>query len=205
MRVLSAILTALFTCTAAFAVELGEDVARVCVVDQRAHGTGFLIGSDGDVGYVLTAAHVIEDCGSSQIIVDFPAETRLAFKAQALVVREDVDLAVLTIQAPAIRPRRISWRSEIEGCQVRLAGFGGLGAAVSHGRVVAVHRNHITVTVNARLGDSGGPICDVDGQAVGVLVGRGIHDGLGYATQLSPQRDWLEDVIPEKSIVVRRW
>jgi serine protease Do len=152
---------------------------------SRSFGTGFFVTADG---YALTNHHVIEDCRSVALLTDRGA-------LPARVVRQDErnDLALLLVEAPAkvafatfraapgIRP----------GDSVVVPGFplptvlqNGLNVTVGNVSALAgVGGNSalLQMTAPVQPGNSGGPLLDMAGNLVGVIVSK--LDALGVAKE----------------------
>ena len=152
-------------------------------------GSGTLIGSDGHIGVVLTAAHVVKR--SRTVPVVWPIGH--CALGEVLAVDSHSDLAAILV-APPLGAAAIELANAAElpspGEQVELAGYGG-GAlrrwtARVHG-YKRIHRQHgpwiVTDAGLPVIGDSGGPILYRQ-RLVGV-ISRGIrpvHAGPGVLT-----------------------
>jgi hypothetical protein len=144
--------------------------------DGASLGTGALVAVDEAHGLVVTNWHVVRDA-TGPITVVFPN----GFRSGALLLKtdRDWDLAALAIQRPQVQPLLLAAEAPRPGEPLSIAGYGPEGAyrAVA-GRCVKYHtpgRNLpyeiVEVDVEARRGDSGGPICNSRGEIAGVLFG----------------------------------
>jgi S1-C subfamily serine protease len=143
-------------------------------------GSGFFITSDG---YILTNRHVVDDAAVEYII-----DTGAGTTAARVVYKDpDYDLAVLKVDGASYPSIEISRSSDIEiGDEVVSVGnaLGKFVDSVSSGRVISLDETviardgsemeefHGLIASNARLfpGDSGGPLLNSSGEAIGVNV-----------------------------------
>jgi hypothetical protein len=141
-------------------------------------GTGALVAVDEAHGLVVTNWHVVRDA-TGPITVVFPD----GFRSGALLLKtdHDWDLAALAIQRPQAQPLPLATEPPRPGEPLSIAGYGPEGAyrAVA-GRCVKYHtpggnlpHEILEVDVEARRGDSGGPICNSRGEIAGILFGAG--------------------------------
>lgn len=160
-------------------------VARVVVSEQDAisKGSGTLIEVYGDYGVVLTNWHVVRDA-TGPIQVTFPN----GFQSFAVVLKdsETWDLAALKIQRPPIKPMRIGSTVPRPGAEITIAGYGSGQYRAARGRCTQYCApdpkspfEMIEASVEARHGDSGGPMINAQGELAGVLFGasRGTTSG----------------------------
>jgi hypothetical protein len=146
--------------------------------DGASMGSGSLVAVDVNHGLVVTNWHVVRDA-TGPITVVFPD----GFRSRALVLRvdRDWDLAALAIQKPNVQPIRVSTETPQRGEPLTIAGYGpdGVYRAVG-GRCTEylspgsnLPAELVEVDVQARKGDSGGPIYNSRGEIAGVLFGAG--------------------------------
>jgi hypothetical protein len=146
--------------------------------DGASMGSGSLVAVDANHGLVVTNWHVVRDA-TGPITVVFPD----GFRSGALVLRVDRewDLAALAIQKPNVQPIRVSTDTPQPGEPLTIAGYGpdGMYRAVG-GRCTEylspsnnLPAELVEVDVQARKGDSGGPIYNSRGEIAGVLFGAG--------------------------------
>lgn len=164
-------------------------VVRV-VVDERtslSHGTGVLVAAQDQHALVLTNWHVVRDV-AGPINVIFPS----GFMSPARIVKtdKDWDLAALGIWNPNAIPIPVAKAPPRVGEPLTIAGYGS-----GQYRAVTGKCNQflspgerfpyemIEVSVEARRGDSGGPILNQQGELAGILFGAstgttsGSHSG----------------------------
>src|SRR5690606_10770202 len=160
-------------------------VARIIVpeVDGTAYGSGTLIDKRDQYGLVLTNWHVVE--GASETIeVQFPDGFRS--QARALKVDSDWDLAALVIWKPNCEPVRLASRAPRAGDVLTIWGYGAGDFGRATGRCTQYYSPQldlpgelVELDVEARQGDSGGPILNGQGELAGVLFGAGRGTTLG--------------------------
>lgn len=158
---------------------------------SRSFGTGFFVTADG---YALTNHHVVEDCRTILMLTD-----RGALPARVVRVDERNDLALLFVDtaatfafaqfraAPGIRA----------GDGVVVAGFplptvlqNGLNVTVGNvSSLAGVGGNSalLQMTAPVQPGNSGGPLLDMSGNIVGVIVSKLDALGVAKATGDIPQ------------------
>ncbi len=146
--------------------------------DGTSMGSGSLVAVDASHGLVVTNWHVVRDA-TGPITVVFPD----GFRSKALVLRtdRDWDLAALAIQKPKVQPLPVATAAPRPGEPLTIAGYGpdGVYRAVG-GRCTeylspngSLPAELVEVDVQARHGDSGGPIYNGRGEIAGVLFGAG--------------------------------
>lgn len=137
-------------------------------------GSGFVISSDG---YFLTCAHVVE--GGREIIV------QLASKAYtAKLIRADThnDVALLKLDGTDFQPLPLSHNLPEMGDKVYTVGFPnpdlqGASAKYTDGSISSLSGimddiRTMQVTVPIQGGNSGGPLVDAAGNALGIVVAQ---------------------------------
>ncbi len=160
-------------------------VARIIVPEQgaTAYGSGTLIDVRENFGLVITNWHVVRDATGS-IEVVFP--DGFTSKGRALKVDSDWDLAALVIWRPSIEPVSIASAAPQPGEQLTICGYGQGNYRCATGRCTQYYaprldfpRHMVELDVEARQGDSGGPIFNRQGELAGVLFGAGQGTTLG--------------------------
>ena len=160
-------------------------VVRVEVPEDgsTSYGSGTLIDVRDKFGLVITNWHVVRDA-RGPVEVSFPGGFRS--KARALKVDHDWDLAALVIWRPPVKPVPIADHAPRPGDALTICGYGpGIYRSVT-GRCtqyyspdVHLPQQMVELNVEARQGDSGGPIFNSEGQLAGVLFGAGEGTTLG--------------------------
>jgi Trypsin-like peptidase domain len=175
-------------------------VARVIVPedDAIAYGSGTLVDARDQYGLVVTNWHVVRDSQGTVEVV-FPSGFRS--QARPLKVDKDWDLAALVIWRPPIEPVRISAVPPKPGDLLTIHGYGQGQYRIATGHCTqffAPKENFpcemVELDVEARQGDSGGPIFNDRGEIAGVLFGAGEGTTIGsfaprvqsFLTSLAP-------------------
>lgn len=171
-----------------------EQVMEASVLVQAEHfaGTGFVIQRTNGAYYVWTAAHVVKDMLPEQLQVrkqiknddGFVEETR-AWAVESITVSDDeYDLALLkltphSVTSNTLATARFSTSPYRVGQKVFAVGNPYLcGLTVTSGTVsqkgVAIPKEKTKDQTDCPIfpGNSGGPICNLDGGVIGVVVSR---------------------------------
>jgi S1-C subfamily serine protease len=133
---------------------------------------GFRFKSDDLIegsSYILTNAHVIENCGPSgpKIIV----EDKASRSARILIVDIENDLALLksSIEVP---PLYGSYSSPVTGFWVMALGSPhSFAGSVTFGNIINRDSKLVFTTASLSPGNSGGPLLDNEGYVLGVNTG----------------------------------
>ncbi len=170
MRKLLAIL--LLLCSPVFASDR-PSVFRVTSVDSpktSSLGTGTCVATAGKQSLVVTAWHVVRD-GHSFKVGQYPAKvvaTDRTWDLAALVVDELLPVTVIARVRPEV------------GAKLTYCGFGSGDYLEGTGEVNAMsfapntgisEKDIIAISIQARSGDSGGPMLGEDGKLYAVLFG----------------------------------
>lgn len=176
-------------------------------------GSGIVISPDG---YIITNQHVIE--GANEIVVTLPGGNEY----QAEIIGEDAttDIAVLKIDGKRLQPSRLGNSDDlIIGEWVIALGnpFGlfdinkqptatvGIVSAVNldFGREFSgrVYQEMIQTDASINQGNSGGPLCNSNGEVIGVntfiFTGGGFSEGsigIGFAIPINRARSIAEEL-----------
>ena len=160
-------------------------VARVIVPedDAIAYGSGTLIDVRDQYGLVVTNWHVVRDSKGTVDVV-FPSGFRS--QARPLKVDKDWDLAALVVWRPPIEPVHVSAIPPKPGDLLTIHGYGQGQYRIATGHCTqffAPKENFpcemVELDVEARQGDSGGPIFNDRGEIAGVLFGAGEGTTIG--------------------------
>ena len=160
-------------------------VCRIIVDEQMGHafGSGTLIDARDNYGLVITNWHVVRDA-TGLITVRFPN----GFESEAKPVKLDEtwDLAALVIWRPPAEPVRLATSAPQSGDLLTIHGYGQGRYRQAWGRctsyyapTVGMPKELVELDVEARQGDSGGPIFNSQGELAGVLFGAGQGTTLG--------------------------
>lgn len=176
-------------------------VARIIAPEDgaTAYGSGTLVGVREQHGLVITNWHVVRDA-TGLVEVVFPDGFRS--HAKPLKVDQDWDLAALVIWRPAVEPVKIAAQPPRPGDILTIHGYGQGKYRIATGRCTnyyAPQPNYphemVELDVEARQGDSGGPIFNQSGELAGVLFGAGQGTTMGsFAPRV---RVFLAQVAPD--------
>jgi hypothetical protein len=161
-------------------------VARIIVPEgdtATSYGSGTLVDVRDRFGLVVTNWHVVRD-GVGEVEVVFPGGFRS--KARPLKVDADWDLAALVIWRPPVKPVPLATRAPQPGDQLTICGYGSGQYRAATGQCTQYYapsldlpQHMVELDVEARQGDSGGPIFNDRGELAGVLFGAGRGTTLG--------------------------
>jgi hypothetical protein len=161
-------------------------VVRIVVPEGNeatSYGSGTLVDVRDQFGLVVTNWHVVRD-GTGEVEVIFPDGFRS--KARPLKVDSDWDLAALVIWRPQVQPVVIAGVAPQPGDQLTICGYGSGQYRAATGRCTQYYapkldlpQHMVELDVEARQGDSGGPIFNDRGELAGVLFGAGQGTTLG--------------------------
>jgi S1-C subfamily serine protease len=167
-------------------------VARIIVPEHgaTAFGSGTLVDVRDQYGLVVTNWHVVRD---SQGVVEVAFPNGFRSHARPLKVDSDWDLAALVIWRPAIEPVTLAAQPARAGDLLTIHGYGQGQYRIATGRCTAYYAPRLSfpqemleLDVEARQGDSGGPIFNQRGELAGVLFGAGQGTTLGsFAPRVS--------------------
>ena len=164
-------------------------------------GSGFIYKKDDDYGYILTNYHVIKD--GTKYLVTLTDNTEV--EATLISGDEYYDIAILKIDADKVKKvATLGNSSNLElGDTVFTVGapFGKeYMGTITKGIVSGVNRmlssegsgSYLTEVIQTdasiNSGNSGGPICNIKGEVVGItsskLMGNGI-EGMGFAIPIN--------------------
>jgi hypothetical protein len=160
-------------------------VCRVAVEerDGKAFGSGTLIDCREAYGLVVTNWHVVHEA-KGRIEVRFP--DGFTSEARPLKLDETWDLAALVVWRPPIAPARLAMSPPQPGDRLTICGYGQGEYLQQTGRCtdyyspeVGEPQEIVELNVQARQGDSGGPIFNDRGELAGVLFGAARGTTLG--------------------------
>jgi len=167
-------------------------VARIIVPEgaATAYGSGTLVDVREQFGLVVTNWHVVRD-SKGVVEVVFPCGFRSY--ARPLKVDSNWDLAALVIWRPPVEPVKLATQPPRPGDLLTIHGYGSGQYRIATGRCTAYYAPHLNsphemveLDVEARQGDSGGPIFNQRGELAGVLFGAGEGTTIGsYAPRVS--------------------
>jgi 2-alkenal reductase len=188
--------------------------------DHAAQGSGFVVSPDG---YVLTSAHVVTTAGQNpgdasvkpakRVFVGFSDGDRVEADVVGYDLFDDVGVVQVPRSAHALRPIPLGDSATLRvGAPVAAIGspFGNTGS-LAVGVVSAVGRSIPSLTSLYYLsdaiqtdapithGNSGGPLLDARGNAVGInaqiRTDTGAADGVGFAVPINSAKRSLRQLI----------
>lgn len=181
-----------------------------------ATGSGIIMSADG---YILTNYHVIDGAQAAWIYL---LNSSLSFEAELVGYAEELDLAVLKVDARGLTPAEFgSSRSLAVGDAVYALGnpLGYLYGSFSDGIISALSRSVnvggydmslIQTTAPLNSGNSGGALLNQYGQVVGITSAKitsGTEvtaEGLGLAIPISDIRGCVNSIIACGEVVTPR-
>ncbi len=170
---------------------------------QKAQGSGFLISADG---FILTNNHVVAD--ADKIVVELVDGRTMG--AQVVGTDPESDVAIVRIQAEGLTPVALGNSDALEVGEWVLAVGNPLGLShtVTAGIVSAKHRSGFNVTTYenfiqtdaaVNMGNSGGPLVNLNGEAVGmntfILGPAGGNIGIGFAIPINIAREVADQLM----------
>jgi S1-C subfamily serine protease len=185
---------------------------------HAAQGSGFVVSPDG---YVLTSAHVVTTAGqgsdsttaAKRVYVGFSDGDRVEAELVGYDLFDDVGVVRVAPSAHALRPVPLGDSSTLRvGAPVAAIGspFGNTGS-LAVGVVSAVGRSIPSLTSLYRVsdaiqtdapithGNSGGPLLDARGNAVGInaqiRTDNGAAEGVGFAIPINAAKRSLRQLV----------
>ena len=158
-------------------------------------GSGFIISADG---YVVTNNHLIRGAGGNGVVdtVTVITSDRKEYPARIIGRDETSDLALLKIEGrnlPFVRWGD-STKARVGDWVVAIGNPYGLGGTVTAGIISALHRGitgvgpydrYIQTDAAINMGNSGGPMFDLNGNVIGInaalISPTGTNVGIGLA------------------------
>jgi serine protease Do len=182
---------------------LGRDI------NQRGLGSGFIISEDG---YIFTNNHVVDKADK----IEVKLANGKAYNAEIKGRDASTDLALIKITVPAKLPYAHlgdSDRSRIGEGVFAIGNPLGLDHTVTAGIISAKGRflgsgpydNFIQTDASVNPGNSGGPLCNMAGEVVGIntaIVAQA--QGIGFAIPINMAKEILED-LKTSGKITRGW
>ncbi len=183
-------------------------------VRRESLGSGVIITADGEV---LTNAHVVN--GADEITVKLLSGDE--YKAKVLGEDNRVDLAVLRIHPKApLTPAVLGDSSKVKVGQWAIAIGNPLG--FDHSLTVGVisakgrtnvfsdqggvrYQNFLQTDAAINHGNSGGPLCDIDGQVIGINTAIATPNqgniGIGFAIPINMVKRAIPDLVKRGRVI----
>jgi serine protease Do len=169
-------------------------------------GSGFLISSDG---YVVTNNHVISPARTGATVdqITVTLADRREYPARVVGRDQVADLALLKINATGLPFVNFgdSTHTRVGDWVLAIGNPFGLGGTVTAGIVSALHRNlpgggvydrYIQTDASINMGNSGGPMFDLNGNVIGINTAlyspTGGNIGIGFAIPAEQAKPVIE-------------
>ncbi|OGS22777.1 MAG: hypothetical protein A2252_10655 [Elusimicrobia bacterium RIFOXYA2_FULL_39_19] len=180
-------------------------------------GTGVIIDPDG---YVLTNEHVIHGADEIKVtaVIDNNEKT---FTGKVIGKDSRTDLAIVKINSSSrlpAAPLGDSGKIRVGEWVIAIGSPFGLEQTVTSGIISALrqsiriedkeYRDFIQTDAAINRGNSGGPLCNIRGEIIGINTAiyapTGVFSGIGFAIPINRAKEILDDLI-HKGKVVRGW
>ena len=175
-------------------------------------GSGVII--DGQRGFILTNAHVIERSGNIKVVLEDERE----FGAKIVGADPDSDLAVLQIDSPNRLPSIEMGSSDdlmIGETVIAIGNPFGFSHTVTTGVISAVDRSirtdervfldFIQIDASINPGNSGGPLLNINGDLIGINTAiYAKAQGIGFAIPINKAKKIISDLI-QFGEVIQTW
>jgi serine protease Do len=175
-------------------------------------GSGVII--DGQRGFILTNAHVIERSGNIKVVLEDERE----FEAKIVGADPDSDLAVLQIASPTRLPSVEMGSSDdlmIGETVIAIGNPFGFSHTVTTGVISAVDRSirtdervfldFIQIDASINPGNSGGPLLNINGDLIGINTAiYAKAQGIGFAIPINKAKKIISDLI-QFGEVIQTW
>lgn len=147
--------------------------STVTIKNDLGHGSGFFISSDG---YILTAAHVIEDKENISIVT---ADNQ-KYTPEIIRVHTNEDVALLKIDIQGATPLNPACTEAEFGTTTYCVGTPEseeLSQSISKGIISGFTKDYfgrevIQMNNSVNMGDSGGPLLDANGNLLGMVFSK---------------------------------
>jgi len=175
---------------------------------QTAQGSGFIISADG---YILTNNHLVGE--AQKVEVELQDERK--FTATIIGSDPESDVAVIKIDAQDLPRIELADSDKLEVGEwvIAIGSPFGLKSTLTAGIVSATGRSNVGLTTYENFiqtdaainfGNSGGPLINLDGKAVGInsaIVGPSGNIGIGFAIPMNMARNIFEQLRDTGEIV----
>jgi len=174
----------------------------------RGTGSGVIISADG---YIVTNQHVVQSGEHGRITVRLQDGRK--FPARYIGCDERVDIAVVKIDADGLPACEFADSDAIRVGQFAFAigapydlpytfTKGVVSAKGRTGLTEGAYQEFLQTDAAINPGNSGGPLCNLDGQVIGInTMIRGINRGLGFAVPSNIARDVATQLIKSGRVV----
>src|SRR5246127_4220854 len=180
---------------------------------QNSLGSGVIVTNEG---HIITNSHVVTDREGNQVDeIEVQLSDGQTKKARLVGADSEVDLAVLKIDDPSVKPLKLADSDTVQAGDFVLA-IGnpfGFEETVTDGIVSSKMRPNRTdafgdlLQTNAAInpGNSGGPLINLRGEVIGIntaiISRRGGSQGMGFAIPSNTVRTALESLLKKGRII----
>src|SRR4029450_5754500 len=180
---------------------------------QNSLGSGVIVTNEG---HIITNSHVVHDKEGNQVDqIEVQLSDGQTKKARLVGADSEVDLAVLKIDDPSVKPLKLADSDAVQAGDFVLA-IGnpfGFEETVTDGIISSKGRPNRTdafgelLQTNAAInpGNSGGPLINLRGEAIGIntaIISRsGGSQGIGFAIPSNSIRTALESLLKQGRII----
>ena len=161
-----------------------------CKNDSLGSGWAIELENETSIKYpsyttsIMTAHHVIEDCLDTKKVSIYVLGEERAYTGFIEKWDKKNDLALIATSAE-LRPFELSAWAPLEGYWVMAVGAPeGFEASVTFGYIMNSMENELYYTAPISGGNSGGPIIDNEGRAVGTVTASAIDSDFNIGTSL---------------------
>ncbi|PKN01388.1 MAG: hypothetical protein CVU77_05480 [Elusimicrobia bacterium HGW-Elusimicrobia-1] len=184
---------------------------------QEGTGSGVIISPDG---YILTNEHVVREADEINVAMAHADGSEKKYKGKVVGKDTRTDLAVIKISGSRLPYARLGDSDKIRVGQwvVAIGSPFGLEQTVTTGIVSAkrqalsiegrTYRDLIQTDAAINRGNSGGPLCDIYGEVIGVNTAiyapTGVFSGIGFAVPINRAKAILDELI-KTGKVTRGW
>lgn len=161
-----------------------------CKNDSLGSGWAIELENETSIKYpsyttsIMTAHHVIEDCLDTKKVSIYVLGEERAYTGFIEKWDKENDLALIATSAE-LRPFELSAWAPLEGYWVMTVGAPeGFEASVTFGYIMNSMENELYYTAPISGGNSGGPIVDNEGRAVGTVTASAIDSDFNIGTSL---------------------
>ncbi|GMU92981.1 MAG: putative periplasmic serine endoprotease DegP-like protein [Candidatus Hydrogenedentota bacterium] len=176
-----------------------------------ASGSGFIYDKQG---HVVTNNHVVSGAGSIKVRFHDGKE----YEADLVAGDEDTDIAVIKLKGtpPDVHVAELGDSDGLKVGQFAIAVGNprGLEGSLSFGHVSALGREDLRLPIDLRfqnfiqtdaainLGNSGGPLCDIEGKVIGINTAiDAVGESLGFAIPVNMVKEVVPQLISNKKVV----
>ncbi len=177
---------------------------------ERSSASGIIFDS---VGNILTNNHVIDGAETINVTLS-NGDT---YTARVVGGDPDTDIAVIKIDpVETLTPARLGDSDAIRIGQFAIAvgSAQGLSGSMSFGHVTGLGRDHLAIDENLRfqdfiqtdaainLGNSGGPLCNIDGEVVGINTAIVMDAAsIGFAIPINMAKRFVPELIARGKVM----